>query len=173
MQRIFALKIIRVELKKKKFLFPSFLFLLHSVSLLLLFRKNLYLYFSSENNSKAQNRRSSLSQNDLPRYFEPQIVAQLPVRKNGNLRISVNDRNRYPKFDFMVFLHNVWIYWLILDSVVLHDLLLLLSGFSFGFMGFFYVSPIPFSFLFFNKFFGLISIFACQLFDLRPSSYRA
>ena len=117
MQRIFALKIIRVELKKKNFLFPSFLFLLHSVSLLLLFRKNLYLYFSSENNSEAQNRRSSLSQNDLPKYFEPQIVAQPPVRKNGNLRTSVNNgnlrilinnRNLYPKFDINLTRTNPW-----------------------------------------------------------------
>ena len=175
MQRIFALKVIPIELKKKKTFFsfiPFSFFFTPSLSCFSL-EKNSLFASHQKNNGEAQNQWSSLSQNDLPRYFEPQIVAQLPVRKNGNLRISVNDRNRYPKFDFMVFLHNVWIYWLILDSVVLHDLLLLLSGFSFGFMGFFYVSLIPFSFLFFNKFFGLISIFACQLFDLRPSSYRA
>ena len=48
MQRIFALKIIPVEPKKYFFLFPSFLFLLHSVSLLLLFRKKNSLFASHQ-----------------------------------------------------------------------------------------------------------------------------
>ena len=132
---------------------------------------------------EAQNRRSSLSKNDLPRFFwTPNRVS---TTCGGNLRTSVINGNQYPKFDFMGFLHYVWIYWLI------HDLLLL------GFMGFFFFLSFmffsftlfvdliysyfinqfrvnkliwfPYSFLSFNKNFGLFSIFACQLFDLRPS----
>ena len=144
MQRIFALKVIPVELKKKYFfLFHSFLFLLHSISLVLLFRKKLSLCFSSEKQRwSIKSTKLSHTKRFAQIFWTPNRGSTTSEKERKSENIGQQWKS-VPKIWFHgFFLHNVWIYWLILDLVVLHDLVLLLSGFSFGFMGFFYVSLI-------------------------------
>ena len=168
-------------------IFGSYMWLSEIRVLSLSLSLSLSLCFSSENNGRRSTKSTqlSLTKRSAQIFFEPQTVAQPPVEEIWEHRSSTEISTQ--NLISWVFLHYVWIYWLI------HDLLLL------GFMGFFFffflsfmffsftlfvdliysylinqfrVNKLiwfPYSFLSFNKNFGLFSIFACQLFDLRPS----
>ena len=153
MQIIFSLKIIPVELKKKK-TFLSFLpfsfFFTPSLSCFSLEKTSI---FTSHQKTTVKHKiDGALSHKTIcPNILNPkswlnhqwertEIWEHRSTMEIWEYRstIEIYTQNLISWF----FLHNVWIYWLILDLVVLLDLLLLLSGFSFGFMGFFYVSLI-------------------------------